>query len=338
MKTDGFRYQLPEGAIAQQPIEPRDAARLLDTRDLSDRRFSDLPNLLQPSDLLVINTSRVRAARLLGTKVGTGGAVELLLLSDLGDGRWSALAKPARRLREGVAIDLGNLQAVIEQGPRDGKVVAALSSRTGSVEEAIEGVGRLPLPPYIRSELSDPERYQTVYSDKVGSAAAPTAGLHFTPGLLDGLADRGVSVAHIDLEVGLDSFRPIASSRIEDHALHAERYRVPAETAASISETRRHQGRVVAVGTTVVRALETQARRGGDVEPGAGNTSLFIKPGYEFRVVDALVTNFHLPASTLIVLVAAFMGEPWRKAYEVALDRGYRFLSFGDAMYAERAS
>lgn len=301
---------------------------------MSDHRFIDLAGLLEPQDLVVVNNTRVRAARLLGRRVETGGRVELLLLSRREDGRWDALARPARRLRPGVELDFDGLKATVVAGPEAGVVAVTLDAE--DEERAISRAGTLPLPPYFTGELADPSRYQTVYADLPGSAAAPTAGLHFTGEVIDRLAERGIDMASVDLHVSLDTFRPMTADEIEDHEMHSEWCSVPSETAQAIRVTRERGGKVVAVGTTVVRALESRSDGAGGVEAGSHETSLFLSPGYEFDVVDALVTNFHLPSSTLLVLLAAFMGQGWRSAYETALERGYRFLSFGDAMYAER--
>ncbi|HSJ27639.1 MAG TPA: tRNA preQ1(34) S-adenosylmethionine ribosyltransferase-isomerase QueA [Acidimicrobiia bacterium] len=326
-----FRYELPDDAIAQEPMEPRDAARLLDARDLSDHHFRDLPDLLLPGDLVVMNTTRVRRARLLGHRAGTGGAVELLLLHRNPDGGWSALVSPARRIRAGVELVFGPLQAVVTDDPVDGVLAVTFAD-----ESLLEEVGTVPLPPYIRTELSDPERYQTVYAETPGSAAAPTAGLHFTEGVLRALDARGVERATVELRVGLGTFRPITVDRIEDHEMHREWCAVPEATARAISEARRRGGRVVAVGTTTVRTLETFARPDGTVGHGETETDLFLRPGSTFHVVNLLVTNFHVPGSSLLVMLAAFMGDGWVEAYRVALERRYRFLSFGDAMLCER--
>lgn len=333
--TSAFTYGLPDEAIAQSPVEPRHSARLLDTRDLSDHNFLDLPDLLRPGDLVVVNRSRVRAARLIGTKAETGGQIELLLLRPLADSIWQATVKPARRLRVGAHLVFGELTAIVEKEPRDGIALVKLKAE-GDVEKAIAAMGRVPLPPYIKSDIADSERYQTIFAREIGSAAAPTAGLHFTDALVARLDDRAIDIADIELQIGLDTFRPITSERIEDHQIHTEAFDVPNETALAIARCRRHDGRVVAVGTTVVRTLESVASDEGKVEPGAGSTGLFITPGYKFRVVDLLITNFHLPKTSLVVLVASFMGERWRAGYMTALNRGYRFASFGDAMLAER--
>ena len=336
MKTSDFFYELPPDAIAQEAIEPRDAARLLDTRTMTDRRFADLPSLLDPGDVVVVNRTRVRPARLIGVKEGSGARVEALLLRPCGDGSWEALVRPARRIRRGTRLRFGRLLASVATDPIDGKVV--LTADEGDFEAAAAEIGKIPLPPYFRGTLADPERYQTVYAEHPGSAAAPTAGLHFTERLLGELAGGGVSVVGVDLEIGLDTFRPIAVEDIADHPMHAERIRVTPEAAAAIETARRDGGRVVAIGTTVVRTLEAAAGTSGEVVPIDLETRLFITPGYQFRAVDLIVTNFHVPGSTLVVLIASLLGPRWRGVYAEALSRGYRFLSFGDAMLVERPS
>lgn len=333
--TAAFSYELPDQAIAQKPTEPRHASRLLDTRDLSNHLFVELPDLLQPGDLVVVNRSRVRAARLVGTKAETGGRVELLLVRPIGDSTWQVLVKPARHLKVGAKFVFGELRAVVEREPQDGIALVRLIS-TGDLEQAIEAVGRVPLPPYIKSDIADPERYQTIFARDAGSAAAPTAGLHFTPDLVSRLRVRAIDIAEIELRIGLDTFRPISAEFIEDHRIHTEEFEVPTETADAVNRSRMNGGRVVAVGTTVVRALESVASSDRHVASGAGATDLFITPGYRFRAVDLLITNFHLPGTSLIVMVASFMGDRWRGAYDAALTRGYRFASFGDSMLAER--
>ncbi len=324
--VDAFRYDLPDDAIAQVPIEPRDAARLLDTRSMSDRQVSDLPELLEPGDVLVVNATRVRAARLQAHKE-TGGQVELLLLAPIG-AAWECLVRPARRIRPGTTLTIGPTHAVVTSEPDAGRVMIEFPDDL-DVEQLADRVGTVPLPPYIRTQI-EADRYQTVYAGRVGSAAAPTAGLHLTESILNRLRAKDIDVAEVDLEVGLGTFRPITTARVEDHRMHQERFTVPAETADLVSSGRR----VVAVGTTVVRALESAALDGFSGHPST--TELFIRPGFTFRVVDLLMTNFHVPGSSLVVMVAAFMGEEWRSAYEIALARGYRFLSFGDAMLCGR--
>ena len=286
--------------------------------------------------LLVINDTRVRPARLIGTKKATGGRVEILLLKPLGDDRWEVLAKPARRLKPGHAIRFGNgeLQAVVE-GESDvaGGRIVRLLYEAEDLEALLERLGEMPLPPYIRRRLGDPERYQTVYARAVGSAAAPTAGLHFTPELLEALRARGVDIAAITLHVGLGTFRPVTAERVEDHRMHAEYYEVGEEAAERIRAARSQGGRVVAVGTTSVRTLESVAGMHGEIVPSRGWTDIFIYPGYRFRAVDALITNFHLPRSTLLMLVSAFASrQQILDAYREAVNRRYRFFSFGDAM------
>lgn len=332
MRTEELTYRLPDAAIAQTPVEPRDSARLLDTRTGLDHRVCDLPDLLEPGDLVVVNTTRVRRARLVGAKAATGGTVELLLLDHRGGGRWDALIRPARRVRSGLEITIGDTTVRVLTEPDNGEVVVEVD---GDAETLMERHGQIPLPPYIHRALEDPDRYQTVYSDVPGSAAAPTAGLHLTDDVVSGLADRSIAMASVDLHVGLGTFRPIGTERVEDHAMHAERYEVDRSTVDAIRSTQSGDGRVVAIGTTVVRALESAAAT-GDLRPVAGATQLFITPGFRFRVVDVLMTNFHVPGSTLLAMIAAFRGPEWRSDYDLALRRGYRFLSFGDAMLLER--
>lgn len=335
MLTSHFDYDLPDRAIAQTPIEPRDRSRLLDTSTGQDHLFEDLPRMLSPGDLVVVNDTRVRAARLQARKVETGGAVEVLLLERQAGDEWTAMVKPARRLRKGSLLVAGPIRAELLSDPDGGIVQLALEAPT-DIEDAVARVGEVPLPPYITADLNDPWRYQTVYADTPGSAAAPTAGLHFTSGVLDEVDARGIERAQVELRVGIGTFRPISTERVEEHVMHPEWISVSESTVAAVADTRRRGGRVVAIGTTVVRALESAAPD-GELKPWEGHTDLFITPGFRFSVVDRLVTNFHMPRSSLIVMVAAFMGPEWRRNYELALDRGYRFLSFGDAMLADRA-
>ncbi|HEX9763221.1 MAG TPA: tRNA preQ1(34) S-adenosylmethionine ribosyltransferase-isomerase QueA [Acidimicrobiia bacterium] len=335
MKVSDFLYDLPESSIAQSAIEPRHAARLLDTRDLSDHGFLDFPELLAPGDLVVVNETRVRAARLEGRRQGTGGRVELLILEHLGDGSWQALARPARRLRPGAVVELKMATATVIEALGEGLVTLTLDS--DDPKALIASTGTMPLPPYFTGSLNDPGRYQTMFANLPGSAAAPTAGLHFTPEVIYRLRERGIGTARVDLHVSLDTFRPMTVEHVEDHVMHTELCSVPEETAKAIYDTRTGGGRVVAVGTTVVRTLESLSDGRGGVRAGSGATGLFLRPGSRITVPDLLVTNFHLPGSTLLVLLEAFMGPGWRKAYGVAVERGYRFLSFGDAMLAERA-
>ncbi len=333
--TSLFDYELPEAAIAQTPTEPRDSARLLRCDPLEDRVFSDLPAMLRAGDLLVVNRTRVRSARLRGHKTETGGAVEVLLLRRVDEERWEGLIRPARRIREGTKLDLGSIVGEVLTDPVRGEVVVALSAPTADVEDAIAVAGEVPLPPYIHERLRDPERYQTVFAKTIGSAAAPTAALHFTPSLLDRIEAAGIKIAEVDLEVGLDTFRPISAKSVGDHEMHTEKWEVPDEAAAAVAGARERGGRVVAVGTTVVRTLESAAVGNGLIASGGGRTDLFISPGYTMGVVDAVVTNFHAPRTTLVVMIAALLGERWRDLYAHALAGGYRFLSFGDAMLIE---
>ncbi len=261
--------------------------------------------------------------------------MEALLLGVLADGSWEAMVRPARRIRVGTELDFDRMRATVLTDPEDRRVLLQLEG-DGDIESLIADHGQVPLPPYITTTLDDPERYQTVYARDPGSAAAPTAGLHFTDRVLAGLAERGIALAEVDLEVGLGTFRPISTDRVEDHDMHVERYRVPEETAEAIAACRRRSGRVVAIGTTTVRTLETAASDDGRVSAGAGETKLYLLPGSRIRCVDLLVTNFHLPRSSLLVLLEAFMGPGWRDIYGEALTRGYRFLSFGDAMLCAR--
>ena len=334
VKVEDFFYELPQSAIGQVPAEPRDTARLLDTRDMSDHVFADLPELLRPGDLVVVNTTRVRQARLSGVKSGTGGAVEFLVLDHVGDGVWEGMIRPARRLRVGVELDFHGLTGVLLDDPEAG--LAKVDFGTADLEQALGEVGTVPLPPYFTGTLQDDERYQTVFADVAGSAAAPTAGLHFTDEVVAGLSRRGVRMGTVDLHVGIDTFRPMSVDLVEDHKMHAEWCSVPESTADLVRVTKDEGGRVVAVGTTTTRTLETFANDDGTVTAGSGPTDIFLRPGSSFRVTDLLVTNFHVPGSTLVAMIAGFMGEGWRAVYREALERGYRFLSFGDAMLCER--
>ena len=333
MRTSDFDYSLPDDLIAQTPVEPRDAARLLvvdrHTGGLRHQHVSDLPTLLAPGDLVVVNRSRVLPARVYGRLRG-GGRAELLLLRRISPGRWQTLARPGRRLRAGdqVAIDDG-LSATVEAVLPDGLREISLHGSHADPDAALLSAGSTPLPPYIRGWVGDPERYQTIFADTEGSAAAPTAGLHFTPRLLDALRARGIGLATLVLHVGLDTFRPVSVDDPHAHALHREWYTLPADLQSEVQAVRARGGRIVAVGTTSVRALESWARSGQT----EGWTDLFILPGHQFRLVDALMTNFHLPRSSLLMLVSAFAGrEQILAAYEAAVRERYRFYSFGDAM------
>lgn len=336
MLVSDFDYVLPSGAIAQTPVQPRDSSRLLDVSTGADHPFTALPDLLNPGDLVVVNDTRVRAARLRGVRA-EGGNVEVLLLERAPDGEWTALARPARRLRPGSRLIFDDLEIVVTRRPDQGVLGLRLEVGNETEEEAaIARLGEMPLPPYITEPLGDGGRYQTIFASRTGSAAAPTAGLHFTPTLTEALVKREVELATVELRVGLDTFRPMTAERVDDHVIHAEWIEIPEATTAAVERVRARSGAVVAVGTTVVRALESRSRVGGAVEPGSATTDLFIRPGFEFRVVDRLITNFHQPRSSLLVMVAAFMGDGWRRVYDTALSRGMRFLSFGDAMLADR--
>ena len=335
MRLSDFQYELPESSIAQTPVEPRDSSWLLDTTTMLDHRFSDLPDLLEPGDLVVVNDTRVRHARLLGHKRETGGKVEVLILGMLPDGTWEALIRPARRIATGVMLVLSGLPATVASDPVDGRVRLRFED-DADVEAALDQVGEVPLPPYITTPLDQPERYQTIYAERTGSAAAPTAGLHFTDSVVWGLEERSIEMTSVELQVGLGTFRPISVDDVTQHAMHAEWFHVSDAAAEAVDRARARGGRVVAIGTTVVRTLESVAAGGGRIEPGSGETNLYLTPGATFNVVDRLVTNFHLPGSSLLVLLAAFMGPGWRAAYETAVHRGYRFLSFGDAMLCDR--
>jgi S-adenosylmethionine:tRNA ribosyltransferase-isomerase len=340
MLLSDLDFELPEDLVAQVPVEPRDASRLLVLPRgggcLRHLHFRDLPDLLAPGDLVVLNDSRVLPARLVGRKE-SGGRVEILLVEPLGDPRgprWRAMGQASKPLRPGSRLDLGGLGAAVERLEGEGFREVRFDREAGALEEALERVGRVPLPPYIRREPTDEDRkrYQTVVAREAGSVAAPTAGLHFTPALLDRLAARGVERATVTLHVGPGTFLPVRADRLEDHRMHAERYRVPPETARAVAAARARGGRVVAVGTTVVRVLESAVAEGG-IRPGAGRTDAFIRPGHRFRAVDALVTNFHLPRSTLLALSCAFGGTaPVLAAYRAAVEGRYRFFSYGDAM------
>ncbi|WP_337310725.1 tRNA preQ1(34) S-adenosylmethionine ribosyltransferase-isomerase QueA [Candidatus Aeolococcus gillhamiae] len=342
LPTDMFDYVLPAGRIAQTPVEPRDASRLLHAEPgggLSDHVFTDLPDLLRPGDLLVANDTRVRAARLRG-RGADGGKEEVLLLTRLDRDRFTALVRPGRRLHDGARVSVGDALSVTIAGPAPGHPGARVVrlDGDGDLEALIAQLGEAPLPPYIRTPLEDAQRYQTVYAAGApASAAAPTAGLHFTSRVHEALAQRGVGWTALQLDVGLGTFAPITVSDARTHRMHAERCMLPAATAATITAARAGGGRVIAVGTTVVRTLESFVDGVGALHPGTVSTELFITPGHRFGAVDGLLTNFHQPRSSLLVLLAAFLGgDAWRSVYEHALARGYRFLSFGDCMLCWR--
>lgn len=338
MKKSDFYFDLPEELIAQTPLEKRDESRLLcldkNTGSMEHRHFYDLPGLLREGDCLVLNNSRVLPARLIGARP-TGGAIELVLLRDLGDNRWECLSRPGRKTKPGQHILFGNgeLEAIVEEtAPGGNRIVRFLYE--GIFLEVLERLGRMPLPPYIRAELENPERYQTVYAKELGSAAAPTAGLHFTQELLETIRAKGVRTEFITLHVGLGTFRPVKEDEIEDHEMHSEFCMIPPETAEAVNTAKKNGGRIIAVGTTSCRTLESFAKDDGTLEPSSGWTDIFIYPGYRFKCIDGLITNFHLPESTLIMLVSALAGrEHILNAYRTAVENRYRFFSFGDAMF-----
>ena len=338
LKTRDFWYDLPEALIAQTPLAQRDSSRLMvldrETGKVDHRRFFDIIDYLQPGDCLVMNNSRVLPARLLGRRP-TGGAVEVLLLRDLGEKRWECLVKPGKKMQVGQEVIFGNgeLTATVVAVQEDGNRIVEFCY-DGIFLEVLERLGKMPLPPYIRAELQDQERYQTVYSKETGSAAAPTASLHFTNELLERIRNKGIKTAFVTLHVGLGTFRPVKAEEISDHHMHAELCMINEETAALLNETKKNGGRIVCVGTTSCRTLESLVKEDGTFEASSKWTEIFIFPGYTFKAMDALITNFHLPESTLVMLVSAFTGrENVLGAYNEAVKERYRFFSFGDAMY-----
>ena len=339
MKTSDFYYDLPKELIAQTPIEKRDASRLMTlertTGAVEHHHFYELPDFLNPGDCLILNDSRVLPARLLGQRLPGGGACEVLLLIDRGDKTWECLVRPGRKMRTGAKLSFGNGELTAEVvGELEGGNRLVRFDYDGIFLEVLEHLGKMPLPPYIKEELQDQERYQTVYSKVLGSAAAPTAGLHFTPELLEKIRAKGVKIGYVTPHVGLGTFRPVKEDTIEDHPMHSEYCTIPQETADLINETRKGGGRCICVGTTSCRTLESWAAEDGHMEAKSGWTDIYIYPGYKFKVMDGLVTNFHLPESTLIMLVSAFAGrEHVLAAYEEAVREKYRFFSFGDAMF-----
>ena len=339
MKTSDFNYELPKELIAQTPLEKRDTSRLMTldrkTGAWEHHHFYELPDFLYPGDCLILNDSRVLPARLLGQRLPGGGACEVLLLIDRGEKTWECLVRPGRHMRQGIRLSFGNgeLTAEVTEVLPDGNRIVRFDY-DGIFLEVLERLGKMPLPPYIKEELRDRERYQTVYSKVPGSAAAPTAGLHFTPELLERIQEKGIGIGYVTLHVGLGTFRPVKEEEITEHEMHSEFCILPPETARLINETKARGGRCICVGTTSCRTLESWAAEDGHMEPKAGWTNIYIYPGYRFKVMDGLVTNFHLPESTLIMLVSAFAGrEHVLAAYEEAVREKYRFFSFGDAMF-----
>lgn len=340
MKLSDFVYDLPEERIAQTPIEPRDHSRLMvlnrATHEIEHKHFYDVVDYLNPGDVLVINETRVIPARIIGNRP-TGGVCEVLLLKQLAPKRWEAIVRPGKRLRPGAEVIFGEgrLRARIAEVLDDGDRIVDFECE-GTMEAALDELGEMPLPPYIHEKLQDRERYQTVYARQQGSAAAPTAGLHFTPELLDKIRAKGIDVVPVLLHVGLGTFRPVKVENVEEHEMHSEYFEVTPEAADRINAARERGCRIVAVGTTSVRTLESASDESGRVIPQKGDTQIFIRPGYRYKAVDALITNFHLPGSTLIMLVSALYDrEHILKAYEQAVKDEYRFFSFGDAMLIE---
>ena len=340
MNTADFDFHLPEELIAQTPLEKRDASRLLvvdrSSGEFSDQHFESIIDQLQPGDALVMNNTRVLPARLYGEKPGTGGHVELLLLKNTEGDQWEVLAKPAKRLKVGAQVSFGDgrlTATIVEELEHGGRIVRF--DYQGIFLEVLESLGEMPLPPYIHEKLADRERYQTVYAKENGSAAAPTAGLHFTKELLAQIEAKGVKLVYLTLHVGLGTFRPVSVDNLEEHEMHSEFYTLSEEAAATLREVKANGHRVIAVGTTSIRTLETIGNKfQGDIQADSGWTNIFIKPGYQWQIVDAFSTNFHLPKSTLVMLVSAFAGRDLTlKAYEHAIAERYRFFSFGDAMF-----
>lgn len=339
MNTNDFYYDLPEELIAQTPIEPRDSSRMLvlhkNSGAIDHKHFYDLVDYLAPNDCLIVNDSRVLPARIFGTKSDTGANVEFLLLKQVQGTTWETLVKPGKKAREGAVFDFGNglMTGVVKQVLEDGNRIVEFTCGQTGFFTALDKLGQMPLPPYITEKLEDKERYQTVYSNELGSAAAPTAGLHFTTELMDKIEAKGIKIGKVTLHVGLGTFRPVKVEDVTKHKMHSEHYEIPEETAKLIQDTKANGGRVIAVGTTSCRTLESVASQYGTVVPCQGWTDIFIYPPYRFKVLDGLITNFHLPESTLIMLVSAFTGfETTMQAYKTAVENKYRFFSFGDSM------
>jgi S-adenosylmethionine:tRNA ribosyltransferase-isomerase len=341
MNRSDFYYDLPDELIAQHPLKKRDESRLMvlnrEKHTIEDRRFFEITEYLHPGDLLVMNNTKVIPGRIFGQREDTGGKLEILLLRHLSDKDWEIMVKPGKRARVGMRIVFSPELSGVITGTTQGGLRVISFEYTGIFKEIINEIGLMPVPPYIHETLEDNSRYQTVYAKREGSSAAPTAGLHFTPDLLQKIEELGVSIAEVTLHVGIGTFRPVKCDVIEEHHMHEEYFEVPEETAKAIRRTKKNGGRVIAVGTTSVRTLESAAQfNEGTVEAYSGVTDIFIYPGYEWQVVDAMITNFHLPESTLLMLVSAFYNrEAIMKAYQTAIDLKYRFFSFGDAMFIE---
>ncbi len=338
MKKELFYYDLPKELIAQKPIEKRDASRLMvldrKTREISHRHFYDIIEYLKPGDVLVRNNTKVIPARLFGVKEKTGALIEVFLLRPLENDRWEALVRPGKRLKEGDRVSFGEgklVAEVLERTDEGGRIIEFTYS--GDFKEILEILGEVPLPPYIKEKLEDKDRYQTVYAKTEGSVAAPTAGLHFTKELIEALKKKGITIVDVTLHVGLGTFRPLKEENIADHKMHSEYYEITEEAAKTINQAKQEGRRIIAIGTTATRTLESNVSEEGLLKAGKGFTDIFIYPGYTFRMIDALITNFHLPESTLIMLVSALADREWiLEAYRIAVEEKYRFFSFGDAM------
>ena len=340
MKTSDFFYDLPEELIAQTPIEPRNMSRLMvlskETGEISHNHFYDLPKFLKKGDCLVLNDTRVLPARLYGTREDTGAVVEFVLLRQRGSMLWECLAGPGKKAKTGTSFRFSEELTAEVTEVKEGGNRMLLFSCDGDFYTALDKVGQMPLPPYIKKKLDDRERYQTVYSREAGSAAAPTAGLHFTKEMLADIERSGIKIAYVTLHVGLGTFRPVKAEEITEHKMHSEYYYITEEAAEAINQTKKDGGRVICVGTTSCRTLESCAAKYGGIKSCSEDTDIFIYPGFKFRCMDALITNFHLPESTLIMLVSAFAGyENTMNAYKIAVKEKYRFFSFGDAMFIE---
>lgn len=342
MKKSDFYYDLPKELIAQTPLTQRDSSRMMvidrKSGEISHKHFYDIIDYLNAGDCLVLNNTRVLPARIYGVKKDTGATVEFLLLNNLGNDEWETIAGPGKKAREGTEFTFGDgiLNCKVLKVLPNGNRIAKFSYDGANIYEVLDKIGEMPLPHYITEELQDKERYQTVYSKELGSAAAPTAGLHFTEDLLKKLSSKGVKICYVTLHVGIGTFRPVKAENIEDHEMHSEHYQIPKETAETINETKKNGGRVIAVGTTCCRTLESVMSTQGEMKEFDDWTNIFIYPGYKFKCIDALITNFHLPESTLIMLVSAFYNrEKVLEAYKTAVENKYRFFSFGDAMFIE---
>ncbi len=338
MKTEDFDYYLPENLIAQTPLEKRDESRLLvldkQTGEIEHKHFKDIINYLNKDDVLVLNDTKVMPARLYGTKIDTGAVVEILMLKEVKKDTWEVLTKPAKRIKEGTIIKFSDKLSCECIGIKEEGIRVVTFKYSGIFYEILDELGEMPLPPYIHEKLKDKDRYQTVYAKNIGSAAAPTAGLHFTEELMTKIKEKGIKIEFITLHVGLGTFRPVSVDNINDHKMHSEFYMMSQKTAKVLNETKKNGGRIISVGTTSTRTLETIMNLYGEFKECSGWTNIFIYPGYQFKAIDSLITNFHLPKSTLVMLVSALAGvDNIMKAYKEAIDKEYRFFSFGDSMF-----